>query len=185
MLPEDKLGLRIREMRRTRGLSLDKLAQKTGYTKGYLSKVENSDKAPPVSTLIVLAEALGTTMSELFGEDRSHSACSLVKKDQRLLMARGGTAFGYSYETLAHSYLHRRMEPYLLTIPAENVKGGVFQHKGEEMMLVVQGTMRFIHGDQEYLVEEGDCVYFDSGIPHRGLAEGGQDVKCVMVIFVP
>jgi transcriptional regulator with XRE-family HTH domain len=185
MLSEDKLGLRIREMRQARGLSLDKLAQKTGFTKGYLSKVENSDKAPPVSTLIVLAEALGTTISELFGEQQPHSACSLVKKDQRLLMARGGTAFGYSYETLAHAYPNKRMEPYLLTIPAKNAKKAMFQHRGEEMMLVLQGAMHFTHGDQEYLVEEGDCIYFDSGIPHLGLAAGDQDVKCVMVIFVP
>lgn len=185
MLPEDKLGGRIRELRQARGLSLDKLAKQTGYTKGYLSKVENSDKAPPISTLIVLAEALGTTMSELFGEGPAHSACSLVKKDQRLLMARGGTAFGYSYETLAHGYLHKRMEPYILTIPAKGAKNAVFQHKGEEMMLVIQGTMHFTHGDQEYVVEEGDCIYFDSGVPHLGVAMGDQDVKCVMVIFVP
>jgi transcriptional regulator with XRE-family HTH domain len=184
MLPEDKLGMRIREIRKAIGLSLDKLAQKTGFTKGYLSKVENSDKAPPISTLVVLAEALGTTMSELFGEERSHSACSLVKRDQRRLMARDGTVFGYSYETLAHTYLNKHMEPFILTITADNSYSPVFQHKGEEMLLVIQGSMRFSHGDQEYLVEEGDCIYFDSGIPHYGLAMNGQDVKCVMVILV-
>lgn len=183
MLSEDKLGMRIREIRKAKGLSLDKLAQKTGFTKGYLSKVENSDKAPPISTLIVLAEALDTTMSDLFGEEVSHSACLLVKKDQRRLMARDGTVFGYSYETLAHTYLNKHMEPYILTIPAQSTSA-VFQHKGEEMLLVIQGSMRFSHGDQEFLVEEGDCIYFDSGIPHYGLAMNGQDVKCVMVILV-
>lgn len=185
MLPEDKLGGRIRELRQASGLSLEKLAQKTGFTKGYLSKVENSDKAPPISTLIVLAEALGVAMSELFGEGPAPSACSLVKKDQRLLMARGGSAFGYSYETLAHAYQNKHMEPYILTIPAKGTKKALFQHKGEEMMLVLQGTMRFTHGDQEYLVGEGDCIYFDSGVPHLGLAAGDEDVKCVMVILVP
>jgi transcriptional regulator with XRE-family HTH domain len=185
MLPEDKLGIRIREMRLARGLSLDKLAKKVGYTKGYLSKVENSGKAPPVSTLIVLAEALGTTISELFGEEPAPSAISLVKKGQRLLMARDGAAFGYSYETLAHAYQRRHMEPFILTIPADNVTSAAFQHKGEEMLLVIQGDMRFSYGGQEYLVEEGDCVYFDSSVPHYGLADGGRDVKCVMVIFIP
>jgi transcriptional regulator with XRE-family HTH domain len=184
MLSEDKLGMRIREMRKAKGLSLDKLAQLTGFTKGYLSKVENSDKAPPVSTLVVLAEALGTTMSDLFGEETSHRACSLVTKDQRRLMARDGTVFGYSYETLAHTYLNRRMEPFILTITADNTNSPIFQHKGEEMLLVIQGSMRFVHGDREYLMKEGDCIYFDSGIPHCGLAMNGQDVKCVMVIIV-
>ena len=64
-------------------------------------------------------------------------------------------------------------------------KGYLSTVENEEMMLVLQGTMRFLHGGQEYLVEAGDCVYFDSSIPHYGLPVDHQDVKCVMVIYVP
>jgi mannose-6-phosphate isomerase-like protein (cupin superfamily) len=53
------------------------------------------------------------------------------------------------------------------------------------MMLVIEGTMRFFHGEEEYLLETGDCVYFDSNFPHFGLPADNRDVKCVMVIYVP
>jgi transcriptional regulator with XRE-family HTH domain len=185
MIPESQIGKHIKALRLSRKLTLTALAGKTGYTKGYLSKVENSEKSPPVSTLIVIAKALGVTLSRIFGEESTASRCSVVKKEERLFMAKTGTAFGYSYETLAHHYLNKKMEPCILTIPGDSKESAVFQHEGEEMMLVVEGTMRFYHGGKEHIVETGDCVYFDSGVPHYGLAADDRDVKCVMVIYVP
>lgn len=185
MIPEAEIGQNIRQMRQDQGLSLNDLARKTNLTKGYLSRVETSDKAPPVSTLIVIAEALGVGISEIFGENRNSITCSLLKKGERRLMARDGTVFGYSYESLAHNFPHKCMEPYILTIPADSTESAVFQHKGEELLLVVQGTMRFFHAGEEFMVETGDCVYFDSSFPHYGLPVGEEDVKCFMVIYVP
>lgn len=185
MLPESQIGKNIKNLRIKRNLTLEATARKTGYTKGYLSKVENSEKAPPVSTLLVIAKALSVTMSQILGEENPPVRCSVVKADERKLMARNGTAFGYSYETLAHHYLNKKMEPYILTIPAGSVKSAIFQHEGEEMMLVIEGMMRFLHGGEEYIVGTGDCVYFDSSLPHYGLPADNRDVKCVMVIYAP
>lgn len=185
MIPESEIGKNIKALRLSQKLTLQALSQKAGITKGYLSKVENSDKAPPISTLVVIAKALGVTMSHLLGEESAPVRCSVVKKIERRLMARNGTVFGYSYESLAHHYPNKKMEPYILTIPPETVHKSLFQHEGEEMLLVIEGTMRFLHGEDEYIIETGDCVYFDSGVPHLGRPADGRDVKCVMVIYVP
>ncbi len=147
--------------------------------------MENSDKAPPVSTLVNIAKGLGVTISDIFGESGEKKSFSLVKKNDRQIMARDGTIFGYSYETLAHNYPHKHMQPYILTVPANISESPLFQHKGEEMLLILKGNMRFIHGEDEYFVEEGDTMYFDSGIPHRGMAIGDQEVLCLMVIYTP
>ena len=109
----------------------------------------------------------------------------MVKKAERQFMAKAGTSFGYSYETLAHKYPNKRMEPAILTIPGDSKKSLIFQHEGEEMVLVLEGTMRFIHGEEAYILEPGDCVYYDSSIPHYALSADGRDVKCVDVIYVP
>ena len=58
MIQESELGKRIKEYRIAKKVTLQELAKKTGFTKGYLSKIENTKKAPPVSTLIVLSKAL-------------------------------------------------------------------------------------------------------------------------------
>jgi len=185
MLPESEIGKNIRTIRNSKGLTLEKLAHQSGISKGYLSKVENSDKAPPVSTLINIAENLGVSISEIFGEPGEAKSFSLVKKNERQIMARNGAIFGYSYETLAHNYPYKKMEPYILAIPPNISENPLFQHKGEEMLLVLKGTMNFLHGENEYLLEEGDCVYFDSGMPHRGIPIGEKGVLCLIVIYTP
>jgi transcriptional regulator with XRE-family HTH domain len=185
MIPESQIGKNIKALRLSRKLTLETLAGKAGLTKGYLSKVENSKKSPPVSTLIVIAKALGVPLSRIFGEERSAVRCSVVKKAERQLMAKTGVGFGYSYETLAHKYPNKKMEPSILTIPADSKKSLVFQHEGEEMVLVLEGTMQFFHGGDEYLLEAGDCVYYDSSVPHFALPADHRDVKCVDVIYVP
>jgi transcriptional regulator with XRE-family HTH domain len=185
MPTESEIGKNIRRLRRARRLTLEQLARRCGFTKGYLSKVENSESSPPVSTLLNISEGLGVSISEIFGESSEATSISLVKKDERQIMARNGTMFGYSYETLAHKYPHKHMEPYLLTSPAHAEFYPLFQHRGEEMLFVLKGTMIFLHGDREYVVEEGDCIYFDAGIPHHGRPAGDEDAECLMVIYTP
>lgn len=185
VVQESEIGKNIKSLRLARNLTLESLAAKAGLTKGYLSKVENSEKSPPVSTLIVLAKALGTTLSQIFGENNTAIRCSVVKKKEREFMASTGTGFGYSYETLAHKYPNKKMEPSILTIPADSKKSLIFQHDGEEMVLVLEGTMQFFHGGKEYILEPGDCVYYDSSVPHYALPAAGKEVKCLDVIFVP
>ena len=185
MIPESQIGKNIKALRLGRNLTLESLAAKAGLTKGYLSKVENSKKSPPVSTLIVIAKSLGVTISQIFGEENTAVRCSVVKKAERQFMAKTSAGFGYSYETLAHNYPDKKMEPSILTIPADSKKSLVFQHEGEEMVMILEGTMRFFHGEDEYLLEPGDCVYYDSSVPHYALPANHQDVKCIDVIYVP
>jgi len=182
---EAEIGRRINALRTQKGATLEQLARQTGFTKGYLSKVEKSKKSPPVSTLLIIARALGVTISALLGEEAPRTAFCLVRKNERPHISRDGTAFGYSYEAMAHKYPNKIMEPFLLTLPVKPKKRTVYQHEGEELLFVMQGTMKFTHGTDEYIVNEGDCIYFDSGIPHFGESYGSEEVMCFMVICNP
>lgn len=181
---ETEIGKRIRSFRNEKRITLEKLAEQTGFTKGYLSKVEKSGKAPPVSTLGTIARALGVTISSLLGEESPSRPISLVKKGERPLITRDGTRFGYSYEAVAQPFTNKMMEPFVLTLPIKQ-KRTLYRHEGQEILFVLEGTMRFFHGPEELIVEEGDCVYFDSGIPHFGESAGDDAVKCFMVIYSP
>ena len=182
---EAEIGNRIKALRAEKGITLEQLAKQTGFTKGYLSKVEKSKKAPPVSTLGNIARAFNVTISSLLGEERSRTSFCLVRRDERPLIARDGTAFGYSYEAMAYNYPNKIMEPFILTLPLGRKKKTFYQHEGEEILFVIQGSMKFLHGSNEYIVNEGDCIYFDSSVPHFGESIGRKEVKCFMVICNP
>ena len=183
MISEKDIGKKIKELRSMGGMTLDVLAEKAGFTKGYLSRVENSEKAPPVSTLIKIAKALQVSLSEILGETEGTEVFSMVRKNERVAMARNGTVFGYYYESLAHKFLNKSMEPYIITLPLNPKEVPMFKHKGEELLFVLEGKMKFIHGDREFVVEEGDCIYFNSNIEHSAAALGENECKCFLIIY--
>src|SRR5512136_1339241 len=164
LINESEIGRRIKASRISKKFTLEQLASQTGFTKGYLSRIEKSQKSPPLSTLGIIARVLGITISFLVGEEGQQTSFSIVKKGERPLFARKGTAFEYSYEAVAHTYPNKSIEPLILTLPLKPKKKTIAQHEAEELLFVLEGTMKFLHGNREYIVEEGDCVYFDSGI---------------------
>ena len=182
---ESEIGKRIKAFRTERKITLENLATQTGFTKGYLSKVEKAKKSPPVSTLSTIAQALNASISSLLGEETQSTPICLVKKEERPLIDRIGTAFEYSYEAVAYKFTNKLMEPFVLTLPVHAKKKPVYQHEGQEVLFVLEGTMKFTHGSEEFIAEEGDCLYFDSGIPHLGESVGDKPVKCFMVISGP
>jgi transcriptional regulator with XRE-family HTH domain len=183
MIVEAEISKRIKQYRTAKNLTLQMLADKTGFSKGYLSKVEKSEKAPPVATLSVIARELDVSVSNLLGEEVQRDSLCVVRKNERTLMASTGEDFGYAYEALANPYPNKHMEPFILSYPSEDAFKYTFQHEGEEMLFVLQGKIRFRYGDREFVLEEGDCVYFDSSTTHTGEPVGDEELKCLMVIY--
>lgn len=180
---ESEIGKRIKNFRTRKGFTLEQLADRAGFTKGYLSRVEKSAKSPPVSTLVIISRALGINLSVLLGEETYNNRVCMVKKGERIIIGRDGTAFGYSYEDIAHKFSSKTMQPFLLTIGNKAKETVKFVHDSEEMFYVLQGTIKFTHGKEEFIVEEGDCVYFDANIPHFAVAVGGAKAVCLMVLY--
>ncbi|MBW2557783.1 MAG: helix-turn-helix transcriptional regulator [Deltaproteobacteria bacterium] len=185
---EKKIGKKIKSLRELRGLTLEELAKKTDFTKGYLSRLENSKKAPPVATILTIATALNVKISDVFGEDenKEDSIISIVRKNERLVMARPGTLFGYHYESIVHEYRNKGIEAFLLTRPVDpSWKPILFKHEGEELLFVLEGSTEFHYGDQLYILRAGDCACFDSSVKHYGKALGKKGVKMLVIVIPP
>jgi len=183
LIIEAEIGKRIKEFRHSKNLTLQELADKTGFSKGYLSKLETSDKAPPVATLSVIARELDVTVSSLLGEEPQDDTFCLVRKNERTLMASTGEDFGYAYEALANPYPNKHMEPFVLSYPSDEAFNYSFQHDGEEMLFVLQGRMRFKYGHREFVLDKGDCAYFDSSVAHSGEPIGDEALKTLIVLY--
>jgi len=183
MIIEAEIGKKIRQNRLRNNFTLQELADKTGFSKGYLSKVEKSGKAPPVATLSIIASELGVSVSVILGEEALSDSICLVKENERKLMAKNGQDFGYAYEALANPYPNKHMEPFILSYPSDNALKHTFQHDGEEMLLVLRGQMRFKYGGSEFVLDKGDCVYFDSSVAHTGEPIGDEPLKTLIVLY--
>ena len=179
---DGQIGEHLKVLRSARGMTLERLAASTGLTKSYLSKIQNSRKLPPIATLSRIAQALGTGIGSFFGDIlEAREGASVVRKNERLPVVRGGTAFGYDYVSLAHKRLSKRMEPFVFTFPSKIDRHVFFDHGGEEFVFILSGTVIFQVGDERSTLEEGDSLYFDAAIPHRGWSVG-RDAKALVVV---
>lgn len=164
-----RLGERIRQARTAQGLTLDALARHIGVTKGFVSKLERGEKAPAIGTLINLANALRVDVSALLEPHRAAQRVSFVKKRERVLATGEASASEYKYASLAHRLERKHMEPFIMYLPSKPVpEGSSLSHPGEEFVLALKGRSLYRVGSEEYVLEPGDALYYDSSIPHAG-----------------
>jgi len=183
-MDEKIISRNIKKLRTQKKITLQALAKATGLTKGYLSKVERSEKAPPYSTLTKIAGALGVEVTSMLSKNINPPT------DVRLCISRGKnrqiiketTQFsGYDYEVLAENKPGKNMEPFIIHSPWEITK--MYSHEGEEFMYIMEGTLEFLYGEETYLLEKGDNVYFDSCVPHAGKSLGDIKARLLVVIY--
>src|SRR4030067_3554668 len=73
--PEGQVGDHVRQFREARGITLQQLAEKTGFSAALLSQIENRMVSPPLGTLVKIANAFATSVSPFIGgkEEREFS----------------------------------------------------------------------------------------------------------------
>ena len=183
-MDEQIISRNIKTLRARKKLTLEELARRTGLTKGYLSKVERSKKAPPYSTLTRIAGALDVSVTAIL----SHTVAP--PEDVRLFVSRAFDRTviqetpqfaGYDYEVLAGGKPGKNMEPFIIHAPFEIQK--MYTHEGEECMYILDGRLEFLYGDQTLILDPGDNVYFDSNVPHAGKSLGKKKARLLVVIY--
>lgn len=181
-MDELRIGRKIRQIRLQHKLTLVETAQRTGFTKSYLSMVEGGKKSPPIATLSKIARAMNVDIAAFFEYRKPEDQIILVEKGKGKTVVRDGNVFGYRYESIAPTKRHKKMEPFIVTHIFRPNKPGWFDHEGEELFYVLEGRIKFLYGDKEYFLKQGDCLYFDSSIPHRGEGVGKKPAKVLVVI---
>ena len=59
-------GQRIRDLRSSQGFSQEAFADKCGFVRTYMSRIETGGANPSINAIKVLADALGVSISALF-----------------------------------------------------------------------------------------------------------------------
>jgi mannose-6-phosphate isomerase-like protein (cupin superfamily) len=157
-----------------------------------LSKIESGKVSSPISTLAVIAKALGTSFEKLLTDEEkpgdaheSSVEISIVRKNEREHYDVTHNGAISVYEWLALGVENRQMEPFIITIPKENVPTMYSHHPGQEMIFVLQGKVLLSFRRQNYLLEEGDSAFYDATVAHRIRSAGEVELKllCVRSIF--
>jgi transcriptional regulator with XRE-family HTH domain len=185
-----KVGSRLREERERVGISLRELARRVGVSPSLVSQIELDRVNPSVSTLYALVTELGMTMSDIFGEAPGRRVVRPVggrdglaeRPETRRVI---NLASGVRWERLTPGN-DRDVEFLYVVYPvgAESCpEDALMTHGGKEYGYVVSGTLGVRVGFDEYGLDPGGSIAFDSSSPHRLWAIGNEPVHAVWVVI--
>lgn len=181
LIKEELIPKRIRQMRLERNMTQQGLADAIGVTKGYISRIENGNTAPPVGRLIELAQAMDIEMNAFFQAEDPEVFVTVTRRDTRPTIARDSRVPA-SYEHLALNFPNRAFESYIMKIDVPSKLSELNQHRGQELIFILRGRVEFNVNNSSYILEEGDSIQFNSSYSHQGacISEGGAELFCII-----
>jgi transcriptional regulator with XRE-family HTH domain len=176
-----RLGERVKELRRARGFTLDGLAELSGVSRAMISKLERGEKNPTLVVAAKLAEGLDVTLTRLAGVEERREVV-IVPKERRMIMRDPET--GFERQLLSPNSIGLGVEFIRNKIPRGSTSGEFPPHrKGvEEHIVVERGTLKATLAGEEYLLGQGDALYFEADLPHR-FDNAGED-ECTYYLVI-
>jgi mannose-6-phosphate isomerase-like protein (cupin superfamily)/DNA-binding XRE family transcriptional regulator len=163
---------RIKELREVLEISGVDMAQDVNLPYQTYMGYEEGTLDIPISALYKIAERMGVDPTVLLaGEDPRMDTASVCRAGKGVSVERYP---GYEFSSLAFNFKNRVLEPLLVDLDSEKEASSPVSHKGQEFNYVLKGTVNITVGIRSYVLQEGDSIYFNAGLPHAQSAVGGK-----------
>ena len=163
---------RIKELREVLEISAMDMAADIGLSLETYAKYESGDLDIPISVLYHIANRLGTDVTVLMtGEEAKMESAAVCRRGKGVQIERYP---GYEFSSLAYNFKGRTMEPLLVFLDSSRPEAAKVSHSGQEFNYLITGQMKVTVGKREYVLAEGDSIYFDARLPHGQCALNGQ-----------
>jgi len=178
---------RIIRLREDLGISVEEMAANTDYSVEDYKKFESGESDFSFTFIYKCANVFHVEISELMeGSSPELRGYTVTRKGEGVPIVRRE---GFVYNRLAAKFKHKTVEPFHVVIPySEEVLSKplhLASHAGQEMDIVIKGTLSMIVGSHTEILHEGDCIYYDSSIPHDEVALGGKDCEIYAFVMAP
>ncbi len=173
-----EIGLKIRQLRKSKQMNISDLAEKTGLSTGMISQIERDMVVSSVVSLWKIAKALEVPIGYFFDEEKKDPQMVVRKESRKKIITQNTDGV---YELLSPD-LNRKIEFLMITLEpneSKNPAKDMLSHEGEECGICIEGQVLVQIDDEEYYLEEGDSIYFDCARKHRYL--NVSDKTCVSI----
>ena len=153
-----------------------------GVEKDLVEQYESGTVEIPVGYLLKVSQCCGVDLTTLISGGEPHlKHYALVRKGQGFAVERRKD---YDYKSLAYNFAGRKMEPFMITVPAKAAEEMNFtSHSGQEFIHLLQGRLEVRVGGSILALEPGDSLYFDSNASHGMRGLDGQPAVFLDVIL--
>ena len=176
-----QIAERLKGLRDSLDLSLEEMAVKSNKSPDDIELYESGNVDIPMSYLFDISQIFGIeTSTFISGEEPKMKAYFLTRKGKGISIER---TKAYKYQALASGFKNPKSEPFEVTVEPNTHPIYLNTHIGQEFNYVLEGRLQFRINNKDLILEEGDCIYFDSSNPHGMKALDGKHVKFLAIIM--
>ena len=180
-----EVAARIKELRQIDGISVETMAKLTGVSREEYVACEAGQHDLSFAFIYRCALAFKVGVTDIIeGESANLRSYTVTRRGEGQKIDQ---AHGMVYHSLAANFKNRVSEPlYVHSIYDENAERKDIElttHDGQELDIVLKGSLKVQIGSHSVVLNEGDTVYFDSSTPHGMIAVGGQDCEFYAIVL--
>ena len=179
-----KLGEKLKSLRKTKDLTLDKLAELSGVAKATLSRIENGVTTGNLTTHLKICEALKVNLGELY-KGLENPEEKIVVFDEKNI--KDAEVFNYDEKVssiiLSKQTGKKKMLPQLLII--EPQKGTPIEENSagtDKFIYLLEGEVELKISDKQLALKKNASIYFDASLPHSIKNIGSKTAKLITVV---
>lgn len=177
----DDLGPRIRFYRQMRKMTLRQVAAAAEVSVSFLSQLERGASGSSIPTLHLIAEALGLTLADLFSAQPAPTHQVLRAAERPVIHAAGVDKYMLTRRPLQHlEVLEGVVHPGGMVGSATHSHGD-----SQELLLVLEGSVRLTLDDEEYALEVGDSIEYRSSLTHCVVNDSARTARVLWIISPP
>ena len=174
-----QVAARVRELRSLSGIPAQAMAEELGLDPEAYARLESGEEDISVGNLTRIAHRCNAELVSLItGEEPRLHTFALTRKGTGATVERKAE---YQYESLAPHFIHKKAEPFLVTVPP-GLSQHLNIHPGQEFTYLLEGRLQVTVGGHEMVLEPGDSLYFDSSTPHAVQAMDGRPARFLAVL---
>lgn len=158
-----EIGSRIKDLRKTQGLTQEELADRAELTKGFISQLERDMTSPSIATLEDILQCLGTSIGEFFSEDTREEQIVFTPEDY---FEKRDEDCGNQITWIIPNAQKNTMEPICLHLEQDGSTYPDNPHEGEEFGYVLQGSVEIHIGKRICVARAGDSFYYTADQTH-------------------
>lgn len=177
-----EIAARLRALREISEKTAEDTAHELGVPLSDYLAYESGSADIPMSFIFEFAKLFKVDMADILsGGQPMLRNFTFVKKNRGIRVER---VEHYLYQHLAYNFANKKAEPFLVTVNSSEDEGVHLNiHAGQEFNYCVEGKLMILIDGQEIIMEPGDSLYFNSGIPHGMRALDGKPAKFIAVIM--
>jgi transcriptional regulator with XRE-family HTH domain len=172
--PKPAIGHELRHWRRSRGLTLGDVGERSGLNVGYLSQIENEKALPSLEALMSIATALDVPPAWLLLDSSRPPRLVRAKDRPRVKDPTGAQV------TEVDGGAARDVRILEVEVPAGG-STGVHAHSGDEHHVILSGKWRFTQGEHVHELKPGDYLSWDASIPHDVANSGTEPGRALLI----